>query len=311
MGQGGAHGSAVKLFVDAATALRDEQRREAYIGWDLFVEWDPSDPRARVSPDTFLLDGQPAGIVPSIWQTWKPGCDPPRFALEIVSKKSRTKDYELSPLRYAALGVEELVIFDPEPRGEEAFAIQLYRRTPRGQFLRQYAGPGPVASAVLGAWLVVTDDGAHLRLARDAAGDHLVLTAEERVDAAEAQAIADRERATAAEDRAAAAETQAIADRERAAAAETQAIADRERAAAAETQAIADRERAAAAETQAIADRERAAAAETQAIADRERAAAAETQAIADRERAAAAEERAAALESRLQALETRPTTSR
>lgn len=211
MGQGGAHGGAVRLIVDAVTALRDEQGREAYIGWDVFLEWDPSDARARVSPDLFLLDGQPPTIAPSIWQTWRPGCEPPRFAMEIVSQKSRTKDYERSPGRYSSLGTEELAIFDAEPRGEGAFALQLYRRTARGQFLRVYAGPGPVESTVIGAWLVVVDGGAHVRLARSAAGTDLVLTGDERAKAAEEQAKADRARASAAEERASAAEERAAA----------------------------------------------------------------------------------------------------
>ncbi len=230
MGQGAAHGAAVKLFVDVSTALREEQQREAYIGWDVFVEWDPNDPRARVSPDMFLLDGQPSSIAPSIWRTWDAGCDPPAFAMEIVSKKSRTKDYEQNPMRYAALGVAELAIFDPEPHGEDAFRLQIFRRTPRGQFLRVYAGPGPVESQVLRARLVVVDDGAHVRLARDAEGTDLVLTAEEqmsvereRAAAAEEQATAERERATAAEARATAAEARATA-------AEARVTAERERA---------------------------------------------------------------------------------
>ncbi len=203
MGQGAAHGAAVQHFVNAATALREEQGRRAYIGWDVFVEWDPNDPRARVSPDMFLLDGQSPSIAPSIWCTWQPDCDPPAFALEIVSKKSRTKDYEQTPMKYAALGVHELAVFDPEPR-EDGFALQLYRRTPRGQFLRVYAGPGPVESTALRAWLVVVAGGALVRLARDAEGTSLVLTAEEQVSAA-------RDQATAAEARATAAETQAAA----------------------------------------------------------------------------------------------------
>jgi Uma2 family endonuclease len=233
MGQGAAHGDAVKCFVDVSVALREEQGREAYIGWDVFIEWDPNDPRARVSPDMFLLDGQSPFIAPSIWNTWQPGCDPPSFALEIVSKKSRTKDYDQNPPRYAALGVDELVVFDAEPHGEETFALQLYRRTSRGQFLRMYAGTGPVRSKVLRAWLVVVaqpgEGGPHVRLARDAEGTDLVLTGEERATTAEAQANAERERANAERER-------ANAERERANAAEAQATAERERANAAEAQ---------------------------------------------------------------------------
>lgn len=201
MGQGAAHAGAIKLFVDALFALCEEQRRTAYIGWDVFIEWDPSDPRARVSPDAFILDGQDPKIAPSIWQTWAPGCDPPRFAMEVVSKRSRTKDYDVSPSRYAALGVEELAVFDADPHGDEAFALQIFRRSPRGQFLRVHAGAGPAESKVLGAWLVVADGGKHVRLARDAAGTDLVLTAEEQVSAARDRAAAAEERAALAEAR--------------------------------------------------------------------------------------------------------------
>lgn len=216
MGQGAAHAGAVKRFVDVSTALRDEQARRAYIGWDVFVEWDPNDPRARVSPDMFLLDGQSPDITPSIWCTWDPECDPPTFALEIVSRKSRSKDYEQSPMRYAALGTRELAIFDPEPRGEDAFPLQIFRRTSRGQFLRVYAGPGPAQSQVLGAWLVVVDGGAHVRLARNAEGTDLVPSPEEQARSERERASAAEERASSAEARASSAEAHARVERERA-----------------------------------------------------------------------------------------------
>src|SRR5579871_3396187 len=105
MGQGGAHAYKVKLAVDSTTALCDEQQRLAYIGWDVFIEWDPNDPRARVSPDLFILDGEEPTITPSMWRTWEPGRDPPRFAMEIVSQRSRAKDYDINPAKYSALGV--------------------------------------------------------------------------------------------------------------------------------------------------------------------------------------------------------------
>ena len=208
MGQGTAHGEATILFVDVTEVLLSGQERTAHLGWDVFVEWDPNDPRARVSPDVFLLDGQPASIAPSIWQTWLPGCDPPRFVLEIVSERSRAKDYETSPLKYAALGTEELVIFDAKPRGEEAFALQIFQRTARGQFLRVYAGPGPVESTVLRAWLVVTDSGARVRLARDAEARDLVPTRKEQAQAATQQAQAATQQAQAATARAETAEAE-------------------------------------------------------------------------------------------------------
>jgi Uma2 family endonuclease len=185
MGQGVAHADATTLFADVMKTLVAEQQRTARVAWDLFVEWDPNDPRARVSPDVLLLDGQPADIEPSIWQTWKPGCNPPRMALEIVSDRSREKDYDVSPLKYSALGVEELAVFDPgldegSSSSADRFALQVFRRSERGQFLRVYAGAGPAESVVLGAWLVVTDGGERVRLARDAEGRDIVPTSQER-----------------------------------------------------------------------------------------------------------------------------------
>ena len=202
IGQGVAHGEATLLFASVTKILVAEQHRTARVAWDLFVEWDPNDPRARVSPDVLLLDGQPPDIEPSIWQTWKPSCEPPRFALEIVSEKSRAKDYDLSPLRYSALGTEELAVFDPTPRGADAFPLQVFRRSDRGQFLRAYAGPGPAESVVLRAWLVVTDGGERVRLAHDAEGRDLIPTQEEQADAARQQARTAEQQARTAEQQA-------------------------------------------------------------------------------------------------------------
>lgn len=205
MGQGAAHAEAVLLFVDVVSVLLDEQRRTARALWDVFVEWDPNDPRARVSPDFLLLDGQDPSISPPIWQTWLPDREPPRFALEIVSERSRTKDHDVNPLRYAALGTEELVIFDPAPR-EPSQHFKLFHRNDRGQLLLVYKGPGPAESKVLGAWLVATDEHRNVRLARDADGRVLIPTykeiaraAEEQARAAEEQARAEKERREAAE----------------------------------------------------------------------------------------------------------------
>lgn len=216
MGQGAAHTDAVLLFVDVVSVLLEEQRRTARALSDVFVEWDPNDPRARVSPDFLLLDGQDPTISPPIWQTWLPDREPPQFALEIVSERSRTKDHELNPLRYAALGTEELAIFDPAPRVPSQH-FELFHRNDRGQLLLVYKGPGPVESKVLGAWLVAADEQRNVRLARDAEGRVLIPTYKEIARAAEEQARAAEEQARAAEE-----QTRAEKDRREAAEAEIQ-----------------------------------------------------------------------------------------
>jgi hypothetical protein len=130
-----------------------------------------------------------------MWQTWLPGHEPPRWALEIVSDDWK-KDYEDNPPKYAQLGTRELVIFDPYaaelgPNGNGSQArtpLQVYRRGADGAFVRVHRGNGPAHSEEIGAWLVVRREGgvADLRIARDAAGADLVPTALERSRAAEA-----------------------------------------------------------------------------------------------------------------------------
>jgi Uma2 family endonuclease len=145
----------------------------------------------------YLLDDPPPPPLPASWQTWQPGHSAPRWAVEVVSADEKHpdrwhKDYDEAPQKYAQLGSAELVIFDPEAaagraREAERVALQLYRRTPDGGFLRVHTGAEPVRSEQVEAWLVVVQAGpvARLRLARDARGSKVIPTAEERADRAE------------------------------------------------------------------------------------------------------------------------------
>jgi Uma2 family endonuclease len=160
---------------------------QARVGRDAFFAWIPSEPNVRISPDVYLLDRPPTPPWPRMWQTWTEGHRPPRFALEVVSEDWK-KDYEDVPPKYAMLGAEELVIFDPEAaRGVGAprrVALQIYRREPDGSFVRAYQGPGPARVETLDAWLVARPDGGigWLRIALDACGGDVVPTAAERAE---------------------------------------------------------------------------------------------------------------------------------
>jgi Uma2 family endonuclease len=184
---------------------RERGWNRLYIGGDQFFAWVPSEPLVRVSPDVYLIDDPPP--LPDRWQTWLPGHRPPRFAVEVVSR-GRKDDYEDAPLKYALLGAQELVIFDPgvTPGSESSQRIflRLYRRNGAGAFLRVYAGPGPVHSVQLDAHLVVWrgDGVARLRLARDAAGRDLIPTVEEARLEAEQRTLEAEQRTLEAEQRA-------------------------------------------------------------------------------------------------------------
>jgi hypothetical protein len=193
MGEACEQSEIIKTARSSAEELaRERSWTDVLIGADAFFAWIEEEPNVRVSPDLYLLDDPPAPPLPKMWQTWLPGHRPPRFAVEVVSGDWE-KDYLEGPQKYALLGTAELVIFDPDaatgvaPKKQNRVALQVYRREADGGFVRVYSGDGPVASAELGAFLVVVEQGvvARLRIARDPEGKDFVPTATEAREAAE------------------------------------------------------------------------------------------------------------------------------
>ncbi|HEX2570966.1 MAG TPA: Uma2 family endonuclease [Polyangia bacterium] len=185
MGESSEQGEIIRLLLSCLSEWAREQGwSRRYCGSNQFFAWIEREPLVRVSPDVYVIDDPPEPPLPRMWQTWLPGHRPPRFAVEVVSEDWK-KDYEENPLKYAQLGVRELVIFDPEALSlkspGERVAMQLYRRGEDGAFVRTHAGAGPVYSEELGAYLVVRKEGAvaRLRLARDPGGAALVPTVDE------------------------------------------------------------------------------------------------------------------------------------
>ena len=267
MGETTHHAEISRTFVGLLRNwLVERGEKRSYVNGNTLFQWVEEHPQVQISPDAYLVDRVPHPP-PGTFQLWRAGHLPPRFALEVVSEDWH-KDYDDGPPKYAQLGCQELVIYDPEHdqhrRSKERVALQLYRRTRDGIFMRAYFGDGPVFCESLGAWLVAVPgpDCNLLRLARDAAGLDWVATAEE-------QAVAAQEQAVAAKEQAAAAQVQASAAQEQATAAQEQALAAKEQAAAAQEQAVAAQEQLAAAQEQAVAAQEQAAAAHTERDAER------------------------------------------
>jgi Uma2 family endonuclease len=136
----------------------------ALVGADQFIYYQQHAPTLRVSPDVYVLPGiAPHTRVPS-WKTWERGIVP-SFVLEVVSKDWE-KDYIEGPERYAAIGVSELVIFDPAPaRHPDGVAWQVYRRV-RGRPLTrvEVSTADRMRSRELGCFLRTVGDGNDLRL---------------------------------------------------------------------------------------------------------------------------------------------------
>lgn len=199
LGESAEQSEFIRILLSTLGVLAAERSwSTVYLGADQFFAWLRNEPMVRVSPDVYLLDEPPPAPLPKSWQTWLPGHEPPRWAVEIVSEDWK-KDYDDAPAKYAQLGTRELVIFDPEAatsattRGVRV-PLQVYRRDDDGAFVLVYRGEGPTPCAQIGAFVVVQRVGetVRLRVARDAAGLDLVPTAEERVRALEAELAALR-----------------------------------------------------------------------------------------------------------------------
>jgi Uma2 family endonuclease len=209
MGQSPEQSAIVNVFLGALKVRAEELGwNEAYVDFDQFFGWVPSEPLVRISPDAFVLRDPPPFPLPASWQVWRHGHHAPTFALEVVSQDWR-KDYHEIPQKYAHLGVEELVIYDPaaadrQTRVEERVPIQLYWRAPDGLFVCRYTGEGPVESSVLGVHLVIvrTETWSFLRLAYDPEGRHLVPTEVERAENARDEAARQRDEAARQRDEA-------------------------------------------------------------------------------------------------------------
>jgi Uma2 family endonuclease len=169
--------------------------RDAAVYRNFAVRVQRDKPRVGFDPDLQLVEPAPAGARDlSSLRVWEPGHAVPKLVVEVVSPGHPYKDYSDIPDRCAALGVSELVVFDPMLVGPKAFGgpfrLQGWRRTDAGTFERVVAGDGPVPSAILGGYFVTVEGGRLLRVAEDEAGTHPWLTAEEDARIAEQHALA-------------------------------------------------------------------------------------------------------------------------
>jgi hypothetical protein len=208
----------------------------AFVGADQFFYFDAEDITKRIAPDVYVLPGLEEPREERVWCTWKLK-ELPSFAFEIVGRDV-AKDYEDAPVDYKALGVRELVVYDPDwtPRSRSRVRWQVWRQVKRrGLVCVLKSNEDRVESRVLGCFLRVVGEGGErrVRLATGRFGDELVPTDEElaaqaldaiaresaerarRETAERAREDAERERQTAEREREAAERAKEDAIRER------------------------------------------------------------------------------------------------
>jgi Putative restriction endonuclease len=175
-----------------ASALA-RQGVKAFVGADQFIYYEQYAPTESVSPDVYVMHGIEPDREVDCWKLWEESRAVPSFAVEIVSWKNPRKDAIQSPVRHAALGTKELVVFDPyhaRRRDRDRHRFHVFRRLPKRGLVQVEVTDGDrVYSKSLRLWLRTVGDGmeTRLRLAQGPEGDELIPTAEEARDAAEAE----------------------------------------------------------------------------------------------------------------------------
>jgi hypothetical protein len=162
-----------------------ERGERAFVGADQFIYWVEGDGSKRVAPDVYVIFGEDPDALPRSWLLWQ--CEHrPSFALEVVGRDVE-KDYEDAPNEYKAMGIDELIVFDPEatPGHPRRVRWQQWRRVKRRGFVPVFRGDGDrVYSETLRCWIRLVGEGARarLRIGVGPHGDELVLTDRERED---------------------------------------------------------------------------------------------------------------------------------
>ena len=189
-------------MIDLITALQDFLRDEpdVYVAGNLFIYYEQGNPRSVVAPDVFVVRGV-AKRKRKTYRLWEEG-RAPCFVIEVSSASTRDEDLEGKMQKYADLGVEEYVLFDPlgeylDPRLRGFRLIDHRYREIRP------AGDGSLLSRTLG--LTLSIEGQRLRLRVTATGEPLLRVEEARSGQREAEGRAASEAAARrdAEDRAA------------------------------------------------------------------------------------------------------------
>ena len=168
--------------------------KPTFVGADQYFYWEQYNPTECVAPDVYVLPGITPGKAVGAWKVWETG-RVPSLAFEVVSQDV-DKDYLTSPAKYGRLGVEELVVFDPEyARDPARYRFQVFRKSKRGLTRVEATNADRVKSKVLGCHLraVGVGDECRVRIATGFKGETLFPTdaearAEERIGREKAEA---------------------------------------------------------------------------------------------------------------------------
>ncbi|MEI9950692.1 MAG: Uma2 family endonuclease [Pseudomonadota bacterium] len=151
----------------------------AMVGSEQFMYWDPTNPRACLSPDAFVRFGSKNEDFQS-WKVWERGA--PHVAVEIISDSDASElKWEEKLERYRRLGVSELVWFDQDSPERP---LRIWDFVGDDLLERRLLEPWAQSRHLGGYWLPVEQANGDLalRLSRDPHGQQLFPTLAEYND---------------------------------------------------------------------------------------------------------------------------------
>lgn len=189
MGETDAH---VQAIADAIKELQwfFRKRDDLYIAGNNFIYYEEGNPRARVSPDTYVVFNIPKGVRGTYF-TWKNENQTPDVVIEFTSADTKGEDHgRKKDLYERRLAVSEYFIFDPR----SAYQVPRLRgfRLQGGVYVEIGPTEGRLRSEQLGLELV--EVGGRLRFFDPVVGRWLPTTEEETQRAEEEARRAEEEK---------------------------------------------------------------------------------------------------------------------
>lgn len=152
-----------------------EKKKDVYVSGNMMMYYVEGEPEKTFSPDIFVVRGVKQEMR-RIYKIWEEGGHAPDVVIELSSRKTWKEDFGKKMDLYAALGVKEYFIFDPEyPKRRKS--LSAYRLS-SGKYVEVLVSGGRVMSKELGLELV--DTGETLRLFNPKTQQFLLTSTEER-----------------------------------------------------------------------------------------------------------------------------------
>ena len=131
----------IAFYIIQALKTYFADRTDVYVSGNNFVFWEEGNPKARISPDAYVVFGPTPDLCDS-YMAWKEGGLFPSIVLEFTSRRTQREDTDTKLPRYErTLRTPEYFLFDPtgdylKPRLRGAF----FR--PRGRSARSALASG-------------------------------------------------------------------------------------------------------------------------------------------------------------------------